>query len=107
MLFICLSFNTQPPEGGWVLCSTVCTTRVSFNTQPPEGGWTYFSNGEYSDCDVSTHSRPKAAGVDGFDSQAFRIGFNTQPPEGGWSEQGCLPIMFSGFNTQPPEGGWN
>ena len=66
MLFICLSFNTQPPEGGWVLCSTVCTTRVSFNTQPPEGGWTYFSNGEYSDCDVSTHSRPKAAGHTSF-----------------------------------------
>ena len=33
---------------------------ISFNTQPPEGGW-------YRDCirrarEVSTHSRPKAAG---------------------------------------------
>ena len=100
-----------------------------FNTQPPEGGWSYIIQ-QIRKQIVSTHSRPKAAGVDGFDSQAFRIGFNTQPPEGGWffalffrqllaqrfntqppeggwSEQGCLPIMFSGFNTQPPEGGWN
>ena len=32
-------FNTQPPEGGWVM--SVCVFRVflCFNTQPPEGGW--------------------------------------------------------------------
>ena len=37
------------------------TTFYGFNTQPPEGGWQYASN--QSDCeDVSTHSRPKAAG---------------------------------------------
>ena len=33
------SFNTQPPEGGWIcgfdeICHLIC-----FNTQPPEGGW--------------------------------------------------------------------
>ena len=32
-------FNTQPPEGGWVLYLNNWINDVSFNTQPPEGGW--------------------------------------------------------------------
>ena len=56
---------------------------------------------------VSTHSRPKAAGLDD-DSERFAVhGFNTQPPEGGWMRRRrvCLPTCC--FNTQPPEGGWD
>ena len=34
------SFNTQPPEGGWVVKMETCMKGKSFNTQPPEGGWT-------------------------------------------------------------------
>ena len=34
----------------------------SFNTQPPEGGWQIGEAGVGADA-VSTHSRPKAAGV--------------------------------------------
>ena len=83
--FFTSCFNTQPPEGGW---PPVRTTKISapfcFNTQPPEGGWSW---GGYSPnpatkfqhtaarrrlvarqmphlvaLNVSTHSRPKAAG---------------------------------------------
>ena len=32
-------FNTQPPEGGWLLTSPNCFPFSCFNTQPPEGGW--------------------------------------------------------------------
>ena len=35
---------------------------LCFNTQPPEGGWTYTS-GMSGSGGVSTHSRPKAAGL--------------------------------------------
>ena len=55
---------------------------------------------------VSTHSRPKAAGVLKLLPIQLIFGFNTQPPEGGWV---TLVIAFNGllrFNTQPPEGGW-
>ena len=55
---------------------------------------------------VSTHSRPKAAGLR---FQSFRTnwsGFNTQPPEGGWMLQTVKDSFNGGFNTQPPEGGW-
>ena len=36
-------------------------------------------------CDeVSTHSRPKAAGEVPMQDDFGGLGFNTQPPEGGW-----------------------
>ena len=58
------SFNTQPPEGGWACLLIVRPIERCFNTQPPEGGW------QYGICRlphqiVSTHSRPKAAGLFG------------------------------------------
>ena len=124
------SFNTQPPEGGWTNTVTTAATIARFNTQPPEGGWGSKGNG----CDengevsthsrpkaaglllergsliegVSTHSRPKAAGLTELDAPRFEMGFNTQPPEGGWFIR-CVAIikMASCFNTQPPEGGWH
>ena len=33
-------FNTQPPEGGWLITSSKPLRQPCFNTQPPEGGWT-------------------------------------------------------------------
>ena len=98
-------FNTQPPEGGWVIRNSDTYACKSFNTQPPEGGW---KTGVY---------------------KGFSIGgFNTQPPEGGWLDSFFLHILGKvsthsrlkaagfhvvtstfpkeGFNTQPPEGGW-
>ena len=77
-------FNTQPPEGGWSMgiCPVVSAGKfqhtaarrrlelqsvspahpLCFNTQPPEGGWD--KAGIFLPTDiVSTHSRPKAAGL--------------------------------------------
>ena len=55
---------------------------------------------------VSTHSRPKAAGMVQVrrDYESYR--FNTQPPEGGWSYLKAIKFYTNSFNTQPPEGGW-
>ena len=55
-------FNTQPPEGGWLVCRSNLSAVMCFNTQPPEGGWQGINY--CGDCFrvVSTHSRPKAAG---------------------------------------------
>ena len=38
------------------------TLITGFNTQPPEGGWQFFMTSK-SVTGVSTHSRPKAAGL--------------------------------------------
>ena len=56
------SFNTQPPEGGWVQNRVFRGLYPSFNTQPPEGGWLFPPFSIALITDVSTHSRPKAAG---------------------------------------------
>ena len=78
-----LCFNTQPPEGGWILlaCQLTCAAEfqhtaarrrlgrswfvsvrlLCFNTQPPEGGWPARPR-HHRAMVVSTHSRPKAAG---------------------------------------------
>ena len=34
-----ISFNTQPPEGGWLPSLWLTRHHRRFNTQPPEGGW--------------------------------------------------------------------
>ena len=58
---------------------------VGFNTQPPEGGWKSLILST-STTMVSTHSRPKAAGLARIASRYERQSFNTQPPEGGWAQ---------------------
>ena len=55
------SFNTQPPEGGWFIATTIVSFFQRFNTQPPEGGWDGVRCAKEMGM-VSTHSRPKAAG---------------------------------------------
>ena len=55
---------------------------------------------------VSTHSRPKAAGVPSESWLSVKCCFNTQPPEGGWRKKPPSPKPPDSFNTQPPEGGW-
>ena len=45
-----------------VLAVVIGLRRNCFNTQPPEGGWILADAKEYVEKGVSTHSRPKAAG---------------------------------------------
>ena len=78
-----------------------------FNTQPPEGGWVG-SEKVVLNFPVSTHSRPKAAGINFqcllfvwplFQHTAARRRLVS------YGESSCINEL--GFNTQPPEGGWN
>ena len=48
-----------------------------FNTQPPEGGWGVFVKPDLLVLDVSTHSRPKAAGSPVLSRRGFFIGVST------------------------------
>ena len=56
-------FNTQPPEGGWA--ETAAATEeiniVSTHSRPKAAGMGKLA--EYGKIVVSTHSRPKAAGL--------------------------------------------
>ena len=79
-----ICFNTQPPEGGWTLALRRHHLLGGFNTQPPEGGWLK-PFGVTAKITVSTHSRLKAAGRRCIGADARQARFNTQPPEGGWA----------------------
>ena len=56
-------FNSQPPEGGWTLSVNKTACIACFNSQPPEGGWQRHFLRLLLQIRVSTHSRPKAAGI--------------------------------------------
>ena len=123
-----MSFNTQPPEGGWsafscrrgdnllfqhtaarrrldmVYDSTRLGDKVSTHSRPKAAGHTaVFCQAVLV---VSTHSRPKAAGYCSIGKIRYGLRFNTQPPEGGWQDVALNVSIPCGFNTQPPEGGW-
>ena len=54
-----------------------------FNTQPPEGGWDLVNNGE-PPVQVSTHSRPKAAGlVNAEDAEKLTVSTHSRPKAAG------------------------
>ncbi len=123
-----ISFNSQPPEGGWAAAGNRLAVCRCFNSQPPEGGWVAQLIGAQtpwqfqltaarrrlgddgpanSVCgQVSTHSRPKAAGAAGRLRSFDDGGFNSQPPEGGWWLKQLACVVRWCFNSQPPEGGW-
>ena len=80
----------------------------SFNTQPPEGGWVNAQDMDLNQIIVSTHSRPKAAGVARVQAGGSVQSFNTQPPEGGWlaeAEKLVNRIRVS-THSRPKAAGW-
>ena len=100
--------------------------KTGFNTQPPEGGWV--AKGWLQKMrEVSTHSRPKAAGfahvfcnrIKQFQHTAARrrlqcqtatfenvqaVSTHSRPKAAGLAAETPRPPICS-FNTQPPEGG--
>ena len=106
------------PKAAVFLFESISSRLASFNTQPPEGGWVC-KPPSFCTPLVSTHSRPKAAGgapliklnVDVFQHTAARRRlasayaprvlpnrFNTQPPEGGCCLVQC-PIAIKAVST--------
>ena len=99
-------FNTQPPEGGWPPTNPIVSmvslfqhtaARRRLDSLSSRGaGWTKFQHTAarrrlalvaymmICRLNVSTHSRPKAAGTALKRAVSLMVGFNTQPPEGGW-----------------------
>ena len=69
-----------------------------FNSQPPEGGWKCRPK-LHPTTRVSTHSRPKAAGLILRVIHWVYMSFNSQPPEGGWTAQRQLALNQKGVST--------
>ena len=75
-------FNTQPPEGG---CEGLAFFGAHFEVSTPSRPKAADRLGKQRKLvhKVSTHSRPKAAGLEKDEWLITQKGFNTQPPEGG------------------------
>ena len=99
-------FNTQPPEGGWLNRGAQFFTFLTFQHTAARRRLGLRSASTVPVTIVSTHSRPKAAGVPDPFKWLKNACFNTQPPEGGWRQSCRHDKPQGGFNTQPPEGGW-
>ena len=145
-------FNTQPPEGGWMgkrhiahyantfqhtaarrrLASSALNkpATLSFQHTAARRRLASLICSPHSSVLVSTHSRPKAAGVkSGCLPPAQAVSTHSRPKAAGLSpgitmrpvsgfqhtaarRRLALPLMLicfssSRFNTQPPEGGWH
>ena len=123
------SFNTQPPEGGWLQPFSFCNSRSTF--QHTAARRRLEVKLTFPDCDpmVSTHSRPKAAGTPllstkfnlSFQHTAARrrlanflyrrrrrcsVSTHSRPKAAGSTFGNIARYSSCCFNTQPPEGGW-
>ena len=112
-----LGFSVKEEIGNDMFQHTAARRRLADELHPRPAGM-----------QVSTHSRPKAAGAVIRCVHILLLCFNTQPPEGGWNGMtsqkwqarvsthsrpkaaGRMPTLSLSrahcFNTQPPEGGW-
>ena len=120
------SFNTQPPEGGWVWREEESLNpKVSTHSRPKAAG--RVTNTGSAVIGVSTHSRPKAAGLCEWSCKGNGcVSTHSRPKAAGaLSTIGYVVVLFQHtaarrrlvllmsltlfpvcFNTQPPEGGW-
>ena len=76
-----------------------------FNSQPPEGGWDDYMIWASLKL-VSTHSRPKAAGFQGFATANLLGWFQLTAARRRLATLAEKPESKPRFNSQPPEGGW-
>ena len=86
------------------LCRRGRVQMVSTHSRPKAAGLSDIAKGAM--VEVSTHSRPKAAGAVAHRMHNVLRRFNSQPPEGGWNHLDIIKPYQIGFNSQPPEGGW-
>ena len=101
-----VSFNTQPPEGGWPCALIGWQTSTTFQHAAARRRLGSKSKTAAQKADVSTRSRPKAAGVcDRTQLFQFQVSTRSRPKAAGLILC-CSDPERLGFNTQPPEGGW-
>ena len=101
------SFNSQPPEGGWGSKQAGMGWQGGFNSQPPEGGWQSSIDDLIKQFLVSTHSRPKAAGIMGVKRFSGQIVSTHSRPKAAGIRARWQVVFPCRFNSQPPEGGWD
>ncbi len=98
-------FNSQPPEGGWGRNDEPVHFFRKFQLTAARRRLVKISNDRIDVYDVSTHSRPKAAGVR---LSVFPRDYKFQLTAARRRLEDLARGRLAGarFNSQPPEGGW-
>ena len=103
--FYLLSFNTQPPEGGW-LSNRFCLRRPSAFQHTAARRRLVSQTAPVINAEGFQHTAARRRLAIFHHKNDLCRRFNTQPPEGGWAFAACRDTGYCCFNTQPPEGGW-
>ena len=99
-------FNTQPPEGGWLLFTSLLFFFYLFQHTAARRRLVGIIAKIILKLVVSTHSRPKAAGSSCMHQKYCRhVSTHSRPKAAGYSNVLTCRTPLC-FNTQPPEGGW-
>ena len=102
------SFNTQPPEGGWVIGWRRCATRACFNTQPPEGGWQVNASVISLPCAFQhTAARRRLAGKRFRNIPAMRVSTHSRPKAAGWPTSMYKWVHDVSTHSRPKAAGFN
>ena len=100
-------FNSQPPEGGWFGDYDKAGFHKAFQLTAARRRLARVDVAKDFFNGVSTHSRPKAAGLRLHGGRHLpHVSTHSRPKAAGKSFGDCLPTAYPRFNSQPPEGGW-
>ncbi len=101
-----MRFNSQPPEGGWFNILSINYIGFCFNSQPPEGGWTPPAESCLPVEEVSTHSRPKAAGPSsGSSGRSTRVSTHSRPKAAGLTFCFSFSMFIVSTHSRPKAAG--
>ena len=108
ILVFTIRFNSQPPESGWCSLSTNTSRPLRFQLSAARRRLEDLASVTPENIAVSTHSRPKAAGL----CRHFEVWdlFGFQLTAARRRLEVChflFRLRMPSFNSQPPEGGWH
>nr|DAQ97075.1 MAG TPA: hypothetical protein [Herelleviridae sp.] len=80
-------------------------TKHSFNTQPPEGGWLGFSDGDLEVIEFQHTAARRRLAIQAADT-CPPVPFQHTAARRRLGHVSEYFVFLTCFNTQPPEGGW-
>ena len=106
MAIISLCFNTQPPEGGWVIIDIHGYNIALFQHTAARRRLAQRSNIHGLHHCVSTHSRPKAAGRDYWKDRALKaVSTHSRPKAAGSSQRAASGTSLVSTHSRPKAAG--
>ena len=92
------SFNTQPPEGGWVITALLSTPSLAFQHTAARRRLAVW-DGSFKKAWTFQHTAARRRLDPALTRTFYYYCFNTQPPEGGWCSGLIRGLMYKSVST--------